>query len=58
MAQESFKIWMRKVDRELLRICGFTHSDLPDKMYSDMWADEFSPRECAVEVLEEEGFPG
>lgn len=52
-----FGLWMSKVDREIARVCGFTHEDLPDYCYRDAFEDERSPKEVAWEVLEEAGFP-
>ena len=54
----TFPRWMDGVDREIhRRTGGLSHRDLADYAYRDAWADEISERECADEVLSEEGFP-
>lgn len=53
----SFEQWMRLVDRELGQRCGFTHLDLADFAYRDLFDDECSPADVAVDVLADNGFP-
>lgn len=46
--------WLARVDEHLLRICGFTHRDLPDTNTYDLWNDSVPPREAAEEILAED----
>jgi len=58
-AQErrAFALWLRRVDSAVGRICGLSHSDLPDISYYDLFRDEVAPEQAAREALEEAGFP-
>lgn len=53
----SFKVWMKKVDLIVGSIAGVSVYDLADMDYYSRWEDEIPPKEVALEVLEEEGFP-
>lgn len=53
----TFKEYMREVDLALVQVCGLTHSDLADYAYYDAYEAELEPREVALDVLSEEGFP-
>ena len=53
----SFKEFMKQVDKHVASFCGLTSADLPDMDFHSRWEDECSPREVAIELLEEEGFP-
>lgn len=50
----TFEAWLQLVDRELVGMCGFTHADLPDTSYHDMYDDGCTPTEVAGTVLAEE----
>ena len=53
----SFKEFMKQVDKHLAVLCGMTSADLPDMDFYSRWEDECSPRDVALELLENEGFP-
>lgn len=53
----SFKVWMKKVDAIVGSIAGLSVHDLADIDFFSRWEDEVPPREVALEVLENEGFP-
>lgn len=55
--EPTFDEWMRQVDRELGKRCGFAHSDLADFAYRDSYDDGCSAAEVAVEVLQDNDFP-
>lgn len=57
MAQNTFEIWMKKVDQELEARCGLVSLDLADMPYRDWYEDGYTPSEAAQEALENEGFP-
>ena len=49
--------WLSKVDKEIESICGLGYMDLADQQWADWYFSLMSPREAAVEALENEGFP-
>lgn len=49
----SFEEWMKQVNKELEFI---SCDDLPDIDYRSMYEDLASPREAAIEALENAGF--
>ena len=57
MDQKAFNTWMKQVDQELVKICGFTSTCLADYMYADAFEDELEPYQVALEVLEYNDFP-
>ena len=54
---ETLNQWLAQVDRHVGAIAGLTHSDLADQPWYDWWADDVEPREAAIMLLEDEGFP-
>jgi hypothetical protein len=56
MKELTFTDWMRKVNGCIAGITGGLDSnDLSDYNYRDCFDDEYTPREVALEVLEENG---
>ena len=53
----TFKQWMKKVDAIVASMAGLSVHDLADIDFYSRWEDEVPPREVALEVLENEGFP-
>jgi len=53
----TFKQWYARVDNAVARYCGLGIDDLPDGNSWDAWNDSVHPREYAITMLEEEGFP-
>jgi hypothetical protein len=54
---QAFNAWLAKVDVEIGKICGLSHTDLPDQTWRDWFDSEMTPAEAARETLENEGFP-
>ena len=54
---QTFKEWMKAVDRRIASVCGLSSMDLADICYWDMWNDDCPATEAANEALENEGFP-
>lgn len=52
---EAFVEWKRKVNREVISISGLGCDDLADYDYASNFGRE--PREVALEILEENGYP-
>ena len=52
MNKTAFDIWMKQVDQELVKICGFTSDCLADYYYADKFEDGEKPYQVALEVLE------
>jgi len=52
-----FKEWFRKADRCIEAVCGLGLDDLPDGPSWDSWNDGVKPKDYAIMMLEEEGFP-
>lgn len=55
--------FQKLVDAAIEAQCGLTSGDLPDCRFGDYWDEGMSPeeceeaaRECALDLLEEEGF--
>lgn len=53
---ERFALWMRALDRHLLRGIGLRHTDLEDWHYRDGFEEGLSPAEAARAVLDNSGF--
>jgi len=53
---ERFNRFMEKINKEVEKIAGLGVYDLADVSFHDMYEDGFSPREAAIEALENEGF--
>ena len=60
----SFKEWRRLVDREVASHCGLTAGCLPDIDFWNYYYDGITEeeaveaaKECAYDLLSEEGFP-
>ena len=53
----TYKQWYAKVDAIVMNIAGVGIDDLADGMSIDAWSDELTPREYAIDQLENEGFP-
>jgi len=54
----TFDTWLAKVDQILLRATeAFTSGDLADQPYWNWWNDGVSPREAALDALEDNGYP-
>lgn len=54
-----YETWLDRVDAAILRETNgiIDRADLPDLVSMwDLYADEFTPREAAIEVLQENGF--
>lgn len=55
----AMSVWLRLIDRHMVRLIGLTHSDLADWHYWDNWAACTKPRDAAIEVIEnDEAFAG
>ena len=54
---QTFKQWYVAVDKCVNAICGLGVDDLPDGNSWDAYANEETPRDYAIMILEEEGFP-
>ena len=53
----TFKEWLRYGDRYVEVICGLGLDDLPDGPSRESWNDGVRPKDYAIMMLEEEGFP-
>lgn len=51
-----FETFMAAVDRHLFRMIGCKSADLPDHMYWDAWNEGQVPVDCALDVLEANGY--
>lgn len=49
-----FDVWMREVDLYLLKLIGFTTSDLIDCPYADWFDDGVGPRAAARAAIKNE----
>ena len=54
---DNFNQYMKRVDAELTAICGLSSGDLGAVCYYDMFNDEISPYDAALECLEQSDFP-
>lgn len=52
MSDVKFEQWMKEVDKELLKKCGFYSEFLPDMPYYDWYTDETDPSEAAAWTVE------
>ncbi len=52
-----FAAWLNQVDKAVQQIAGCSVHDLPDIDFWNLFADDASPVEVAVEALSEAGFP-
>lgn len=46
-----FDVWMRKVNKALIGLCGMHSEDLPDQLYADKYEAGQTPKEVAEEVM-------
>jgi hypothetical protein len=53
----SFEAWMKRVDQHLVAMSTLRSSDLADQTYHDWYDSGMTPKEAAIETLENEGFP-
>ena len=53
----TFEAWYARADRACTRISGVGIDDLPDGNSYDAWQSNATPKDYAVMLLEEEGFP-
>lgn len=53
-----FGLWLHLVDRQLRRKVGLTHRDLVDWTWRDAFEDGLTPREAALEALENDDLFG
>jgi len=53
----TFIEWMAEVDVELVRMSTLGSMDLADQTYHDWYDSGMTPKEAALETLENEGFP-
>lgn len=55
----TFEKWMQRVDTAIAVASGvgIETADLPDQPYMDWYQDEMTPREAAMNTLEDAGFP-
>lgn len=53
----TYKQWHDRVNAIVMRIAGIGIDDLADGLSADAWRDETTPKEYAIEQLENEGFP-
>lgn len=51
MNPNSFKAWMRAVDRAVQAKVGLSLSDLSDQPYADWYADGVSPKQAAGRAI-------
>jgi hypothetical protein len=54
---EAFSAWWNAANRECIKISTLGLHDLPDADFSGMFNGGMSPREAALEVLENADFP-
>jgi len=54
---KTLKQFMKEVDAHVSAICGLSSADLADMDFYSRWEDGVPPREVALELLENEGFP-
>lgn len=54
---QTFEQWYTATDLAVSAICGLGVDDLPDGNSWDAWNDDTTPRDYAIMLLEEEGFP-
>ncbi len=52
----TFSEWMKKVDERIWYIARLSADDLADQPWRDWFNDEYTPREAALEALENEGY--
>lgn len=55
--RRDFDAWKKQVDSVLLSICGLSGDDLADVDYYSMFENDYSPKDAALYVLEENDFP-
>ena len=53
----TFNQWLAQADRACTKICGLGLSDLADGPSWDAWDSDESPKDYAITLLEDEGFP-
>ncbi len=53
----TFEAWYAQANAACAGICGLGIDDLPDGNSYDAWSSDSTPRDYAVMMLEEEGFP-
>lgn len=53
----TFEQWMQKVDSKVGAMTGLSVHDLADQPFRDWFDDGMSPREAALETLENDGYP-
>lgn len=53
----TFAQWLDRANHACRQISGLTLNDLPDSNTYDAWSDGESPRDHAIQVLTDEGFP-
>ena len=51
-----FDEFMKEVDYSLFRMIQLASADLPDHMYWDAWNEGQHPVDCALDVLEANGY--
>jgi hypothetical protein len=54
--EAAFRAWLRRLDAELLALCGLERDDLPDYPYRDAFDAGDAPGEAAAAALEDVGF--
>mgnify|MGYP000992128027 CR=1 FL=1 len=52
----TFDQYKAEVDKQLTLIAGVVSDDLMDWDYWEAWMDGQDPRECAIDVLEDNGY--
>jgi len=53
----AFEKWMKRVDSHMESICGLSSNDLEDYIYYDCFDADQTPKQTALEALEDAGFP-
>ncbi len=48
-----FDVWMRKVDKALIGLCGMHSEDLPDQLYYDKYEAGQTSKDAAKEVFDD-----
>lgn len=51
-----FALWLHYMDKAIARVLGLTHRDLEDYDYYSMYEGDYSPREAALQALEDLGY--
>ena len=47
MTKKTFEDWLIEVNRELNKLCGMGHEDIPDWDYWCAWDDNVNPKQAA-----------